>query len=467
MRTLVWFRGKDLRLSDHAPLLDAIAAGEVIPLFVLDPYFFLPRRARQLPHRMQFLLQSLTALQSNLEAKGTKLILVKGHSVQVVPEVARRWRVDRVVAHRWVEPFGRERDRRIQQVLDVPFDLYEGETLLPPGSLRSGSGTPYAVFTPFARAHRVEHHSTRPLAAPRHIPPLPADVGASSEPIPDLHDLGISHNPNLILGGEREGRQRLKAFLLGALNGYGQGRDRMDQAATSRLSADLKFGTVSVRTIHSDVQQLPPSVDKEKFLTELIWREFAYSTLWDRPELLREPFRAQFAGFPWGFHEAHWQAWVNGQTGYPVVDAAARQLLQEGYVHNRARMIAASFLTKHLMIHYQYGEAHYMKYLVDGDWASNNMGWQWSAGCGADAQPYFRVFNPTTQGKKFDPDGSYVRRYVPELTALPSKEIHEPWAAAPVVLAAAGVELGKNYPRPIVDHASARKRFLEAAAEYL
>ena len=242
----------------------------------------------------------------------------------------------------------------------------------------------------------------------------------------------------------------------------------MDQQGTSRLSADLKFGTLSIRTVWNRLladQLQGPGV--RGYLNQLLWREFVHSTLWDRPELLEEPYRPAFQGFPWREDESAWSAWVSGTTGYPVVDASARQLLGEGFVHNRARMISASFLTKHLLIDYRQGEAHYLKYLVDGDWAQNNAGWQWSAGCGCDGQPYFRVFNPFTQGEKFDPHGDYVRRWVPELAHMPARYIHRPWDAPENVLVDAGVRLGANYPKPIVDHKFARERYLELAKGHL
>ncbi len=468
MRTLVWYRGKDLRVADHAPLRAACEAGEVVPLFVLDPYFFEPKRAAELPHRMQFLLESLVALEKNLAHLGSRLLCVRGKSVDVVPALAKKLRVDRVVAHRWVEPFGRERDRLVAERLAVPFELFEGETLVPPGSLRNGSGGPYAVFTPFSRAFFRVVPDADPLPAPRRLPPLPADVRVDEAPIPTMADLGLTANTTLARGGEREGRARLAAFLDGPIFEYEGARDRLDRAGTSRLSADLKFGTVSIRAVYRAAKKLGderPAV--QKFLTELVWREFSHSTLWDRPELLREPFRRDFIGFPWRDDERLWSAWVEGRTGYPVVDASARQLLGEGYVHNRARMISASFLTKHLGISFRRGEDHYMKWLVDGDWAQNDAGWQWSAGCGCDAQPYFRVFNPTSQGEKFDPDGGYVRRWVPELAQLPSKWIHRPWEAPAEVLSAASVTLGRTYPRPVVDHATSRARFLALAKEHL
>jgi deoxyribodipyrimidine photo-lyase len=467
-RTIVWFRGKDLRISDHAPLRDALAAGEVIPLFVLDPYFFGPARAAELPHRMQFLLDSLRALEAALADRGSRLLVVAGKSVEVVPRLVREWKADRVVAQRWVEPFARERDRRIREVLGARFELYEGETLMPPGTLRTGAGRPYSVFSQFARVFRQTAMIGYPLPPPRALPPLPRDIRARVVAIPTIEELGIERNPALLSGGEKAAKARLRQFLRGAAAAYPEHRDRMDLAGTSRLSADLKFGAISPRQVWTAVEDaLDGTPAARSFLNELVWREFTHSTLWDRPELLDKPFRPAFAGFPWQFHEPLWQAWVVGKTGYPVVDAAARQLLGEGFVHNRARMISASFLCKHLLIDYRRGEAHYLKYLTDGDWAQNNAGWQWSAGCGCDAQPYFRIFNPVRQGERFDPHGDYVRRWVPELERLPARYIHRPWEAPEAVLVGAGVRLEGTYPRPIVDHRFARGRFLAVAARHL
>ena len=468
MRTIVWFRGKDLRLSDHAPLRDAADAGEVIPLFVLDPCFFAPARARAFSHRMQFLLDSLGTLEANLADRGSRLVMVPGKSEEVVPRLARLWKADRVVAQRWVEPVGRERDRRVGEALGARFELYEGETLLPPGTVRTGAGRPYSVFSQFARAFSQTAMIGKPLATPASLPPLPRDLRAVAAAIPTCEALGVERNPAVLAGGERAARQRLRRFLRDGAAAYPERRDRMDLPGTSRLSVDLKFGTISVREVWTEVEgALGGTTAARSFLNELLWREFTHSTLWDRPELLEQPFRPAFAGFPWENDEERWQAWARGTTGYPVVDAAARQLLGEGFVHNRARMVSASFLTKHLMTDYRRGEAHYLKHLTDGDQAQNNAGWQWSAGCGCDAQPYFRIFNPVLQGEKFDPEGDYVRRWVPELGRVPARYIHRPWEAPEAVLRAAGLRLDEDYPRPVVDHRFARERFLAVAARHL
>lgn len=468
MRTLVWFRGKDVRISDHAPLYEAIRSGEVITIFVLDPYFFSPERATQLPHRMQFLLESLESLSMNIRNKGGELLLATGNSTEVIPQLALSFRVDQVLAHRWTEPFGKKRDAIISAKMSVPFRLFEGETLLPPGSVRTKSGTPFSVYTPFARAARMFLGELAVVPTPQKIPPPPVDLDRSglTAQLPSLTNVGINENLQIQRGGEAQARSRLKHFLA-KLDGYEHKRDQLAASGTSRLSADLKFGVLSVRDVYRHTQRNQNTLSRERFIAQLLWREFAYACLWDRPELLQTPFRSGFADFPWTNDQQLWASWAEGRTGYPIVDASARQLLQEGYVENRARMISASFLTKHLLVNYKLGEAHYLKYLTDGDWALNNMGWQWSAGCGVDAQPYFRVFNPMTQGAKFDQEGSYVRRYLPELAALPNKHIHQPWLAPADLLKAAGVVLGKDYPLPIVDHATARRRFLSIAQEHL
>lgn len=471
-RTIVWFR-KDLRVDDHAPLLDAADEGEVIPLFVLDPRYFGADGQTRAPHRIQFLLDALVSLREALRKRGSDLVVVPGPAASVLPALARRWHVDRVVAHRVTEPGGRRRDEAVRAALACPLRLYEGETLHPPGTLRTRAGAPHAVFTHFARGFARQAMIGPALAAPARLPPLPSVVRAEQArfEIPSM-DPSIDRNPQVVRGDLAAAANRLGAFIAGAAWRYEVDRNRMDRPGTSRLSADLKFGTLSPRMVWNAVQDaLGPCESARVFHNELVWREFTHSTLWDRPELLGAPFRREFRGFPalrQGQGSARaWQAWAEGRTGYPLVDAAARQLLAEGFVHNRARMISASFLTKHLLLPYAWGEAHYMRYLVDGDAAQNNAGWQWSAGCGCDAQPYFRVFNPVLQGKRFDPDGAYVKRWLPALSGLPASFVHRPWQAPPAVLRDAGVKLGDDYPAPIVDHRFARERFLALAADHI
>jgi deoxyribodipyrimidine photo-lyase len=477
LRTLVWFRGKDLRIADHAPLRAAIESakdgnGGVIPVFVLDDHFFAPAEARRIPFRMQFLLESLTSLAANLEHLGSRLILAPGRSIDNIPELATTWKVDRVVAQSWVAPIGRARDRAVSQALQaskIPLQLFDTETLCPPGTLRTGAGDPYSVFTAFARAF-AKVKVDAPLSAPRSLPPLPRDVKLGKTSLPTLESLGLEHNPRVQPGGERNARTRLTTWLKRDAKDYDELRNLMAVDGTSRLSADLKFGTLSVRTVWQAVdralRELSPDALRV-YQNELLWREFAHSTLFDRPHLLKQPFRSEWRDFPWRDDEKGWQAWVDGHTGYPVVDAAARELLATGFVHNRARMIAASFLAKHLLIDFRRGERHYFDLLTDGDWANNDAGWQWSAGCGCDAQPWFRIFNPVTQGEKFDAEGAYVRTWVPELARMPAKYLHAPWLAPDSVLKEAGVRLGTDYPRPIVDHTRARQRFLDTAKKHL
>jgi deoxyribodipyrimidine photo-lyase len=470
LRTLVWFRGKDLRVADHAPLRNAARAGDVVPLFVLDDHFLAPAAAAKIPYRVQFLLDSLASLAANLEHLGSRLILVPGRSIEEVPRLAKLWKVDRVVAQGWVAPVGRVRDEWVRRSLDVPFELFPTETLAPPGTLRTGAGDPYSVFTAFARAFARDVTVDAPSPAPKSLPPPPADVKTRGAKLPTLASLGLARNPRVLEGGERAARERLKHWLARDAKDYDELRNRMDLAGTSRLGADLKFGTLSPRTVWHAVdrrlRELSPDALRV-YQNELLWREFAHSTLHDRPRLMREPFRADWKNFPWRADEKAWDAWATGHTGYPVVDASARELLGCGFVHNRARMISASFLAKHLLIDFRRGEQHYLDWLTDGDWANNDAGWQWSAGCGCDAQPWFRIFNPVTQGEKFDPEGDYVRAWVPELARMPAKYIHAPWTAPADVLAAADVRLGENYPRPIVEHAAARQRFLDTAKKHL
>ena len=437
LRSLVWFRGRDLRLEDQPALAAAASGPELIPLVVRDP------AETEAPFRDAFRDRALAALDQDLRERGSRLVSVAGDPLTLLPGLVQAWGVTRVEALRRVEPSWRALDDRLQVALagvGCRLTLHEGDTLAPPGSVRTGSGGPFSVFTPFSRAFSRQISVPWPLPVPARLPPVPAEVPSSS---------GFPEPGEPV-------RQRLEGFLAERLAGYGEGRNRMDQDGISRLSGDLRAGTLSVRTLWHAVSACLGAgfdADVRAYLNELLWREFAHHVLWERPELVREPFRGNWADFPWRTDPEAFAAWQEGRTGQPLVDAAARELLATGFVHNRARMVAASYLCKQLMLDWRLGEAHYRRFLVDGCEAANSLGWQWSAGCGVDAQPWFRIFNPETQGRKFDPAGAYVRRWVPELASVPDRFLHAPqlW------------DRPLDYPAPIVDHGLARQRFLAAA----
>lgn len=479
MRSLVWFRGNDLRLRDQLPLSTALRQGEAILVYVLEPAQWPTHVAASAVHRSRYLRQSVEGLQRDIEERGSQLLLFMGDPVIVLPWIAQAWHVDQIVTQRQTDPRARRMDSTLAAKLPIPLRLLDGETLIAPTRMRTTTGEPYSVFTAFARAAGRQLDVERPIPAPARLHPVPTDVAQWLSTATHQPKAGCQWLPRLpepttspsgdgpMLGGELEALQRLKYFVTKKGQVYDQARDRLDLDGTSRLSADLKFGCVSPRQVWTAAcKAINNEASRQRFTTQLLWREFAHSTLWDRPELLEQPFQGRFARFPWRKDESAWLAWANGRSGYPIVDAAARQLQREGFVHNRARMIAASFLAKDLLIDFRQGEHHYLEWLIDGDCAQNDLGWQWSSGCGCDAQPYFRIFNPVTQAEKFDPEGAYVRRYVPELTRLPTRYVHTPWLAPGPELTAAGIRIGRNYPAPIVEHAAARQRFLAIAAEH-
>lgn len=468
-RTIVWFREHDLRVGDHVPLLDAARDRELVPLFVLDPATFGRDSAEQNAHRLQFLLESIADLDQSLRRRGSGLLLARGKTGRVVADVATAFRADRVLVHGLSDPRGRDAERAVERALGSTLRRYPGQTLHGLGTLRTGSDKPYSVFTPFARAFRERVTVDTTRALPKRLPPLPKGsldlIRHTTSALPTLPELGHEANTALLPGGERAGLARLRRFLTRAPS-YAALRDRTDEHGTSRLSADLAFGTLSPRHVWREIADSCGGTALLRFQDQLLWREFTHSTLWERPDLLRSPFNGEFTDFPWREDPGGFAAWQQGRTGYPMVDAAARQLLQEGFVHNRARMIAASFLSKQLLLPYTLGEKHYLRWLTDADVAQNNAGWQWCAGTGCSAQPFFRILNPVIQGKKFDPEGHYVRRYVPELSGLSRRFIHEPWNAPEDELRAAGIDPGVSYPAPIVDHRAARERALLTARQH-
>jgi deoxyribodipyrimidine photo-lyase len=459
MKAIWWIR-RDLRLSDNPALAAALERAEtVIPLFVLDPRLLDSPNAS--PKRTAFLFAGLRALEDSLRQRGSALVVRQGDPLTVLHTLHKEADASEIFAEADVSPFARNRDERVGR--DLPLNLLSGLTVHPPEVLRKADGRPYTVFTPFSRMWRSLPFPAGPLLAPDRLPPLPP-----------LTNFGVPEEPtypfeNGFLAGEDEAQRRLDEFTTSAIQHYANERDRMDLGGTSGLSPYLRFGMLSarkavwaVRTVEAlaaDATTLPGA---EAWLNELIWREFYLAILYHFPHVRRMAFRPALRNIAWRNDSEEFAAWAEGRTGYPVVDAAMRQLQQTGWMHNRARMITASFLTKDLLIDWRWGERYFMQHLLDGDPASNNGGWQWTAGTGTDAAPYFRVFNPVLQGIKFDPQGAYVCRWVPELTAVPNEFIHAPWKMPADVQHRVGCIIGRNYPAPIVDHTLARQRVLAA-----
>jgi deoxyribodipyrimidine photo-lyase len=472
---IVWFRN-DLRISDHPALHAAARTGQpVICLYVFDE----PgpsSEARPLGGASRWwLAQSLRALQTSLKAAGSALTLRKGSAAKVITEVARQTGANAVFWNEIAQAPRRVEADAVIAALDkigVTGRSFPGDLLAPPAAIRTRDGRGLRIFTPFWKRVKALGDPPKPLPAPDALHPGPclaSDVIESWDLEPTLPDwaggLRESWTP-----GELAGRRRLQGFLETGVVGYAGGRDRPDQNHTSGLSPHLQFGEVSPRQVwhaarFAAAERPALSDDIDKFLGELGWREFCRHLLFDMPDLATRNLQPSFDAFPWTRDRRALAAWQRGQTGYPIVDAGMRELWHSGVMHNRVRMVVASFLVKHLLIDWREGEKWFWDTLVDADPASNPANWQWVAGSGADAAPYFRIFNPILQGEKFDPDGTYVRRWVPELGQLPAGLIHRPWSATPLELKSAGVDLGKTYPEPIIDHRKGRERALEAYAK--
>lgn len=463
---ILWFR-QDLRLSDHLALNQALQAGSVIPVYIFDPQAGAPWALGAASR--WWLHHSLAALNQALQARGSRLILRQGPAQHCLAELLRETGAVRIFASRLYEPLRAAEDARLQQIL--PLELWGGSLLFEPGQILTGSNTPFKVFTPFWRACLDSPAPRLPLPAPDSLPPLPA--GLESLPLPALDLLPRipwdQHFPACWQVGEEAAQQRLQAWLQQGLQHYAEERNLPAQPGSSRLSPHLHFGEISPFQVWHAVQgvHLPASAEESRrvYLTEIGWREFAAQILHTFPHTDREPLDPRFRNFPWRDDAAALKAWQQGQTGYPMVDAGMRELWATGWMHNRVRMIVASFLTKDLLLPWQRGAEWFWDTLLDADLAANSLNWQWCAGCGADAAPYFRIFNPVSQGEKFDPAGAYVRHWVPELSRLPDRWLHRPWEAPPLVRLEAGVELGGNYPAPWVDHKQAREAALQAYAQ--
>ncbi len=467
MGSIVWFR-QDLRLADNPALLAAIRhGGPVFPVFIWEPE---EEGTWQLGGASRWWLhQSLGELDASLRKLGSRLILRRGPTLESLRELVEQTGATAVFWNRRYEPAAIARDTIVKTALQsdgTVVESFNGSLLFEPWTVKTQQNRPFQVFTPFWKACLSRGEPEPSLDAPTQVM-SPRQWPASMM----LRNLGLEPKIDWTQGlktswrpGEAGAAECLRRFLDNALRDYAEERNRPDHSGTSRLSPHLHFGEISVRQIWSALHAQRPlqnGSDFRVFASELGWREFAHHLLFHFKQTPEEPLRKEFSAFPWQDDCGSLRAWLRGRTGYPIVDAGMRELWHTGWMHNRVRMIAASFLVKDLRIPWQKGAAWFWDTLVDADLANNTLGWQWSAGCGADAAPFFRIFNPVTQGEKFDPNGDYVRRWIPELCEVPNKWIHKPWEAPSSVLADAGVELGTTYPRPIVDHAEARSRTLE------
>lgn len=464
--TICWFQN-DLRLRDHSALREAAKAGDrLVCLYVWDP----EAEGEWAPGPVQrgWLEASLQALHGALEERGQKLVVRSGPSAAILNEVMEEVGASQVFAQRRIEPWATALHKRVEKHLKESgrsLSLTPGDLLFEPDEIVSQKGGEIKVFTPFWKACCAHSEPPKP-AAVAGLPPAPRLANEK------IASLGIAEDRQLaktICGlwqaGEEGAQKRWKWFLRGPIDGYANGRDLPAEDGTSKISPWLHFGEISPRQMWHDVRARGHlGAGAETYLRELGWREFSQHMLFHFPFTVDEPLRPEFTKFPWHRSQPWLDAWKEGRTGYPLVDAGMRQLYQTGWMHNRVRMNVASFLVKHLRLPWQSGARWFWERLVDADLGNNTMGWQWSAGCGADAAPYFRIFNPMLQGAKFDPTGAYVREWVPELADLPNKWIHSPWQAPDEELRRAGITLGKTYPKPIVEHETARDEALKAFA---
>ena len=463
--SIVWLR-RDLRLTDNPAIDAALSRGQpILFLFTLDG----TNGARALGKASRWWLhKSLSSLQKKIEERGNQLVLRRGNSKSLIQDLVREIAADAVFWNKVYEPEQLAQDSDIQRSLSaqgVVAQSFNGSLIADPERLRTKSGGPYKVYSPFW--HALQGHIDI-IDGPSQSKPCKAiKQRVASDLLSDWDLLTADGKWSDSLAdhwspGEEGAQAALSKFLEERLSGYKTRRDRPDLNATSQLSPHLHFGEIGPRQVISAIQiAAEGSPDTEKFLSELGWREFCAHLLYHFPELATKNWRTDFDSFPWQSDAKLLTAWQDGKTGHPIIDAGMRQLSQTGFMHNRVRMIVASFLTKNLLIDWRQGEAWFWDNLVDADLANNAASWQWVAGCGADASPFFRIFNPVLQGEKFDPNGAYVREWVPELRLLPEKLIHKPWCADEQVLANAGISLGETYPLPIVDLSSTRRRALE------
>jgi deoxyribodipyrimidine photo-lyase len=447
---ILWYR-RDLRVDDHVALHAALGGGPFVPVFCLDDRLLHGRHASG--PRTQFLLESLADLDRSLRERGSALVVRRGAPESELPALAREVGAAEVHCSDDAGPFAARRDRRVAEALGG-VELCSHPGVCAVDDLRGEK--PYTVFTPFHRAW-LGMPRRAVLPAPEALPAPPAEPRR----LPSLAELGLAQEVEAPApGGERAARARLDAFVRDGVDAYADGRDALGRDGTSRLSPYLHLGCLSARAVEA---RLPGGEGARAFRRQLAWRDFHHHVLAHHPANARRELQPRYRGtLRWSRSQARFEAWCDGRTGFPLVDAGMRQLRREGWMHNRARLVAGSFLTKDLAIDWRRGERHFMRLLLDGDEANNNGNWQWVASVGADPQPaYRRMFNPTRQMERFDPDGTYVRRHVPELRRVPDAYLREPWTMPDEVQHEAGCVIGVDYPEPIVDHAEARRTALE------
>ena len=448
--TNIWWIRRDLRLTDNTALhssLETFAsaqdkAGSVLPVFILDPAF-----DDSSPRRMNFLHEGLSAVDKDLRKRNSYLVIRKGKPIDALRQLFDEVKAEAIYAEEDYTPYASKRDEFIQKLL--PLKLVQGQTVHHPHAVLKQDGRPYTVYTPYSKMWKAQLTNFKLFHAPQN---LNTPQGIRSEPLPEFKT-----NP-LFPAGEAEALRRLDQFTQYPIANYHDDRNRMDLDGTSSLSPYIRFGMIGLRqavhAAHTSLLISHRSKGSETWLNELIWREFYIQILYHFPHVAKTAFNSTLANIPWRNNASEFEAWKRGETGVPVVDAAMRQLKATGWMHNRARMIVASFLVKDLLIDWRWGEKWFMENLLDGDIAPNNGGWQWTAGTGTDAAPYFRIFNPVLQSAKFDPNGDYIRKWVPELCRLNAKQIHTPWEFE--------LNIAGYPPEPIVDRDVVKERTLAA-----